>query len=86
METYTTKGFSALPDADEQRSNGCPDAFFIQNESATIELEATTGEIEAFSEDSGIEIDSDVIADGDMIQLIEFLNLKRHLDAPLAGL
>ena len=42
MQTYTTKAFSELPDADELRSNGSgADAMILQNESGTIELEAT---------------------------------------------
>ena len=85
MQTYTTKAFSELSDADEMRSNGPGvDAMVLQNESGTIELEATLEEIEAATEELEIEIDSDVIPDEVMTTLIEHLNSARVLDVPVS--
>lgn len=84
MQTYTTKAFSELPDADEMRSNGPGvDAMVLQNESGTIELEATLEEIEAATEELEIEIDADVIPDEVMSSLIEHLNSSKVLDLPV---
>jgi hypothetical protein len=84
MQTYTTKAFSELPDADEMRSNGPGvDAMVLQNESGTIELEATLEEIEAAADELALEIDSDVIPDEVMTSLIEHLNSARVLDVPV---
>jgi hypothetical protein len=45
MQTFTTKAFSDLPDADEMRSNGPGvEVMILQNESETIELEALNDE------------------------------------------
>ena len=46
MQTFTTKGHMALPDEDEQRSNGSRDAYVLENESGTIQLEMTVKELE----------------------------------------
>lgn len=84
MQTYTTKAFSELPDADEMRSNGPGvDSMVLQNESGTIELEATLEEIEAATEELEIEIDADVIPDEVMSSLIEHLNSSKVLDLPV---
>lgn len=85
MQTFTTKAFSELPDADDMRSNGPGmDAMILQNQSGTIELEATLEEIEAATEELGIEIDADVIPDEVMTSLIEHLNTARVLDVPVS--
>jgi len=76
MQTYSSKGFQALPDADEMRSNGCRDAIFIENESGSIHLEVTVKELE----ETGFEIDADVIEDDKMDALIEHLNINRILE------
>ena len=83
MQTFTTKAFSELPDADEMHSNGPGvDAMILQNESGTIELEATLDEVETALEELELEIDSDVISDEVMTSLIEHLNSSRVLDVP----
>lgn len=85
MQTFTTKAFSELPDADEMRSNGpSVDAMILQNESGTIELEATLNEVETASEELELGIDSDVISDEVMTSLIEHLNSARVLDVPVS--
>jgi hypothetical protein len=87
MQTFTTKAFSELPDADEMRSNGPGmDAMILQNESGTIEVEATLDEIESAAEELEIEIDSDVIPDEVMNALIEHFNSTRVLDVPISSL
>ena len=81
MQTFTTKAFSELPNADEMRSNGPGvDAMILQNESGTIELEATLDEVESAAEELEIEIDADVIPDEVMNSLIEHLNSARFLN------
>jgi hypothetical protein len=84
MQTYTTKAFSELPDANEMRSNGpCADAMILQNESGTIQLEATLDEVETAADELALEIDSDVIPDEVMSSLIEHLNSSKVLDLPV---
>ena len=84
MQTYTTKAFLELPDADEMRSNGPgADAMILQNESGTIELEATLDEVETAADELALEIDSDVIPDEVMTSLIEHLNSAKVLDVPV---
>jgi hypothetical protein len=83
MQTFTTKGATDLLYADDFRSNGCPDAWCLLNESRTIELEATTEEVQSAAEALEILIDSDVIPDEVMTALIERLNSQRALDVPV---
>ena len=84
MQIFTTKAFSELPDADEMRSNGPGvDAMILQNESGTIELEATLDEVESAAEELEIEIDADLIPDEVMNSLIEHLNSAKVLDVPV---
>jgi len=81
MQTFTTKAFSELPDADEMRSNGpSGDVMILENESGKIQLEATLEEVEDAMEELELEIDSDVIPDEVMTSLIEHLNSTRILD------
>ena len=68
MKSYATKGYMLLPDADEIRSNGCMDAFVVENESKTIQLEATFEELEGF------DLDGDVIPDAVMDRVIAALS------------
>jgi hypothetical protein len=83
MQTFTTKGATDLLYADDFRSNGCPDVWCLLNESGTIELEATTEEVQSAAEALEILIDSDVIPDEVMTALIERLNSQRALDVPV---
>jgi len=81
MQTFTTKAFSDLPDANEMRSNGPGvEVMILQNESETIELEALVEEVESALEELELEIDSDVIPDEVMSALIEHLNYARVLN------
>lgn len=84
MQTFTTKAFSELPDAEEMRSNGPgSDVMILENESGKIQLEATLHEVEAALQELDLEIDSDVITDELMNALIEQLNSARVLDVPV---
>ena len=83
MQTFTTKGATDLLYADDYRSNGCPDVWCLLNESGTIELEATTEEVQSALEELELEIDGDVISDEVMTSLIERLNSARVLDVPV---
>ena len=66
------------------RSNGPGvDAMILQNESGTIELEATLDEVETAADELALAIDSDVIPDEVMSSLIEHLNSARALDVPV---
>ena len=81
MQIFTTKPFIKLPDADEMRSNGPGrEAMIIENESGTIQLEATLDEMESAIADLDLEIDDDVIPDEVMESLIEYLNANCELE------
>jgi hypothetical protein len=83
MQTFTTKSATDLLYADDFRSNGCPDVWCLLNESGTIELEATTEEVQSTLEELELEVDADVIPDEVMTSLIERLNSARFLDVPV---
>jgi len=84
MQKFTTKAFSLLPNADEMRSNGPGfDSVVLQNESGTVELEAIVDEVDAFSSESGVSIDSDIVSDQLMSDLVDYLNQNRLLDVPV---
>lgn len=81
MQIFTTKSFIRLPDADEMRSNGPGrEAMIIENESGTIQLEATLDEMETAIADLDLEIDAEVIPDEVMESLIEYLNTNCELE------
>ena len=83
MQIFTTKGAAELLYEDDFRSNGCPDVWCLQNESGTIELEATTEEVQSALVELQLDIDSDVVSDGVMSALVEHLNSTRALDVPV---
>jgi hypothetical protein len=81
MQIFTTKSFIRLPDANEMRSNGPGrEAMIIENESGTIQLEATLDEMETAIADLDLEIDAEVIPDEVMESLIEYLNTNCELE------
>jgi hypothetical protein len=57
--------------------------MILQNESQTIELEATLDEVETALAELELKIDSDVIPDEVMTALIEHLNTARVLYEPV---
>lgn len=77
MKSYVTKGYLLLPDADEIRSNGCIDASVVENESKTIQLEATVEELEGF------DLDGDVIPDAVMEKVLASLSEDGMLENPI---
>jgi hypothetical protein len=83
MQTFTTKGATDLLYADDFRNNGCPDVWILQNESGSIELEATTEEVQSALKELELGIDADLIPDVVMTSLIERLNSSRALDEPI---
>ena len=85
MKTFTTIGATGLLYTDDFRNNGCPDVWCLQNESSTIELEALTCEVESALDVLEIEVESDVIPDHAMTDLIEHLNSARILDVPVSS-
>jgi hypothetical protein len=84
MQTFTTKRATDLLYADDFRSNGCPDAWVLENKSGTIELEALTEEVESALEKLELEIDGDVIPDEAMTAIIEQLNTSKVLDVAVS--
>jgi hypothetical protein len=74
-----------LPDADEARSNGSAlNEVVIYDVTESVQLEATTEDIEFFEEETGIKLEnSDVIDECAMEQLIDFLNTNRMLENPV---
>lgn len=86
MKTFTTKACADLLYSDDFRSNGCPDVFCIENISRTVEVQATDEEIQEFQTERCIEIDSDLMADHVVDELVDFLNQKRYLDLPIKDL
>ena len=84
MQSYTTKSATELLYNDDFRSNGCAHVWCLQNESGTIELEATTEEVQSALVELQLDIDSDVVSDGVMSALVEHLNSTRALDVPVS--
>jgi hypothetical protein len=84
MQIFTTKAFTELPNADEMRSYGpgC-EAMILENESGTIQLEATLDEVESAIVDLDLEIDADVILDDVLASLVEYLNTNYELEVPV---
>jgi hypothetical protein len=56
------------------------DLAVVENESGTLQVEATTDQIEDFERIEGKVVDSDVIADQLMDELVEFLRGKNLLE------
>jgi hypothetical protein len=79
MNTYTTKACADLLYSDDFRSNGCPDVFCIENVSRTVEVQATNDEIQEFQIERCIEVDSDLMADHVLNELIDFLLNKDYI-------
>ena len=79
MKTFTTKGYLDLPDEDEMRSNGCSDVVVLENESGTIQVQMTQDELE----ETGIEVDSEVVTDELMEKIVASLTEDGFLEVPL---
>ena len=79
MKTFTTKGYLDLPDEDEMRSNGCSDVVVLENESGMIQVQMTQDELE----ETGIEVDGDVVLDDLMEKIVTALTEEGLLEVPL---
>ena len=79
METFTTKGYLDLPDEDEMRSNGCSDVLVLENESGTVQVQMTQDELE----ETGIEVDSEVVTDELMDKVVAALIEEGLLEQPI---
>ena len=79
MKTFTTKGYLDLPDEDEMRSNGCSDVLVIENESGTVQVQMTQDELE----ETGIEVDSEVVTDELMDKVVAALIEEGLLEQPI---
>lgn len=80
MKTFTTKKAGKLVCRElEQRARQW-ELVVVENESGTIQIEATTDEIEDFEMVGNPPIDSDVITDELMASLVEHLNAEKLLE------
>jgi hypothetical protein len=79
MKTITTKkagmGLFSSPD---QRRNAA-DVITLSNESGTTTLQLVCSEAEEFEQDHRVSIDSDIIPDGIMAQILDDLAAENRL-------
>jgi hypothetical protein len=81
MTTFTTKKAVKLVCRELEQRGRQRDLVVVENESGTIQIEATTDEIEDFEMVGNPPIDSDVIADDLMNKLIEHLQFEELLES-----
>ena len=80
MTTFTTKKAIKLVCRELEQRGRQSDLVVVENESGTIQIEATTDEIEDFEMVGNPPIDSDVIADDLMAKLLEHLQFEQLLE------
>ena len=80
MKTFTTKKAVKLVCRELEQRGRQWDLVVVENESGTIQIEATTDEIEDFEMVGNPPIDSDVIADDLMAKLLEHLQFEQLLE------
>jgi hypothetical protein len=80
MKTFTTKKAVKLVCRELEQRGRQWDLVVVENESGTIQIEATIDEIEDFEMVGNPPIDSDVIADDLMIALLEHLKAEELLE------
>ena len=80
MKTYTTKKAGKLVCRELEQRGRQWDLVVVENESGTIQIEATTDEIEDFEMVGNPPIDSDVITDDLMAKLLEHLQFEKLLE------
>lgn len=71
--TLTTKAATPLVERELETRSRQLGLFSVQNESGTVEVQATTDEIEDFEREGNPPIESDVIPDGLMRRLADYL-------------
>jgi len=86
MNTITTKEAAKLVRREFGQRARQLELAVLENESGTIQLEATTDDLEDFERLGNPPIDSDVIADELMTTLVEHLASEQLLDASLPNL
>ena len=80
MKTFTTKKAVKLVCRELEQRGRQWDLVVVENESGTIQIEATTDEIEDFEMVGNPLIDSDVIADDQMTSLLTQLQVEELLE------
>jgi len=80
MKTLTTKNAVKLVCRELEQRGRQWDLVVVENESGTIQIEATTDQIEDFEMVGNPPIDSDVIADELMTALLEHLKAEELLE------
>lgn len=80
MKTFTTKKAVNLVCRELEQRGRQSDLVVVENESGTIQIEATIDEIEDFEMVGNPPIDSDVIADDLMAKLLEHLRFEELLE------
>ena len=85
MKTYTTKKAVKLVCRELEQRGRQSDLVVVENESGTIQIEATIDEIEDFEMVGNPPIDSDVIADELMTALLGHLEEENLLEPDQAA-
>lgn len=80
MKTFTTKKAGKLVCRELEQRGRQSDLVVVENESSTIQIEATIDEIEDFEMVGNPPIDSDVIADELMTALLGHLEAEKLLE------
>ena len=86
MNTITTKEAAKLVRRELGQRARQLELVVLENESGTIQIEATTADLEDFERLGNPPIDSDVIPDDQMTSLLEYLESEQLLDASLPNL
>jgi len=81
MKTFTTKEAAKLVRRELEQRGRQWDLLVVENESGTIQIEATIDEIEDFERLGNSPIDSDVIADELMTALLSQLEAEHLIEA-----
>ena len=85
MKTFTTKKAGKLVCRELEQRGRQSDLVVVENESSTIQIEATTDEIEDFEMVGNPPIDSDVIANDLMTALLGHLEAENLLEPSQAA-
>ncbi len=81
MRTFTTKSAGKIVRKELLQRERQIDLMVLQNESGSAQVEATTDQIEDFERMQSKIIDSDVISDDLLTQLVCFLTEERLLES-----
>jgi hypothetical protein len=81
MKTYTTKKAVKLVCRELEQRGRQSDLVVVENESGTIQIEATIDQIEDFERLGNPPIDSDIITDDEMSKVLEHLQAEELLEA-----